>query len=127
MANWDIPFAPERNVFVDSGGKVYRIDNGGALLFRDRGERKSEELFNDEVREINVGKDQERLGFGFRQKYPKLTDRNIKRQVDILKTKLTDATIDKLVDGVRLSQKDRDYLKQTLRARRDFIIREFSG
>ena len=35
--------------------------------------------------------------------------------------------IDKLVDEVRMSKADRDYLKQTLKQRRDYIIEQVLG
>lgn len=51
FANWDIP-ANLSNIMIDSSGKVWRVDNGGALEFRAQGERKTEEEFGSEVKEL---------------------------------------------------------------------------
>jgi len=116
LANWDIPAAPERNTTVGKDGKVYRIDNGGALLFRARGERKKKDLFGKKVPEIETT----------RQRYPGLTKADIKEQVSLLEKRLSDEEIDSLVEGVRLPKEDREYLKKTLKQRRDYIIHYFS-
>lgn len=41
FANWDVAGAGGDNLLVKSADSIYRIDNGGALLFRARGARKS--------------------------------------------------------------------------------------
>lgn len=125
LANWDVPYAPNRNVLVDEEGRVYRLDNGGALLFHARGERKTTDLFGEEVRELNSGDDHERLGLGMRQEYPGLTDEEIREQAKKMKENLSDEIIDRIVDSVRLPRKDRGYLKKILRQRRDFILEKF--
>lgn len=125
LANWDIPYASDRNTVV-SEGEVYRIDNGGALLFRARGQRKSEEDFGPggPVKELGIGTNRERLGWGMRQEYERfdLSEQDIITQAVTLKTRFTDEVIDNLVDAVRLARKDRDYLKSTLKHRRDYIL-----
>lgn len=122
MANWDIPYAPERNAFVGRDGKVYRLDNGGVLIYRARGQKKGIDSFGPIVNEIQFGQDKERLGYGMRQEYPTLTDDDIKKQVANLKEKLTDDVLDSLVDNVRIPKNDRDFLKDILKKRRDYII-----
>lgn len=123
MANWDIPYAPDRNAFVGSDGHVYRLDNGGALLFNATGKRKAPELFSEEVRELQRGSDHSRLGLGMRQEYPGLTDDNVREQAQLMQELLTDEKIDEIVEGARLSKNDRDKLKQTLKLRRDYTLR----
>jgi hypothetical protein len=121
MANWDIPYAPHRNT-GGAKGELYRLDNGGSLIFRAKGDRKKEDEFGEVVNELGVGTDKERLKLGSRQQYPGLSEDDIRKQTETLKEKFTDETIDKLVDEVRLTNSDRSYLKDVLKKRRDYII-----
>ncbi len=121
MANWDIPYALERNVFVAKNNEMYRIDNGGALMYRARGQEKGAN-FGAEVLEIKRGDNKERLGQGMLQEYPGLTKKEIKQQVAVMENNLTDEVIDNLVDRARLPRQTRDNLKSLLKARRDYII-----
>lgn len=112
LANWDV-VANSSNIVV-SGRRQYRIDNGGSLLFRARGERKIE--FGPLVIELQTMK------YG----YPHLNDEEIKRQVLWFEERFTDEIIDKLVDEVRLPKVDRDFLKDVLRKRRDYVVDYFA-
>lgn len=117
IANWDmikakdLTAAMSGNVIM-SGGKVVRIDNGGALLFRARGVRKTPEDFGAEVKELDT----------MRAGYPGLTQDDIAQQLVLLKDKFTDNDVDSLVDSVRLHVRDRDTLKNLLKKRRDYIL-----
>jgi len=125
LANWDIPYAPERNVIIGEDGQVYRIDNGGALIYRARGQLKTElegNLFSSTVNELKLGTNHERLGLGMRQEYPGLTEEELREQAKKIRERLTDEKIDELVDSIRSPQKDRDYLKRILKERRNFIL-----
>lgn len=62
-----------------------------------------------------------------RNSYPGLTSGEISEQIVNLREVFTDEIIDQQVDGVRLGQQDRDFLKATLRDRRDYIISYFEG
>ncbi|MCC7289133.1 hypothetical protein IT414_01955 [bacterium] len=126
LGNWDVPYNPA-NYITGSDGEVYRIDNGGALLFRARGARKEDELFGETVTELEVGADRERLGLGMRQEYPGLTDEMVREQTERLAAEFSDERIDELVDSVRLPRADRDLLKSRLKARRDYIVRKVLG
>lgn len=117
IANWDmikakdLTAAMSGNVIM-SGGKVVRIDNGGALLFRARGVRKTPEDFGEEVKELDT----------MRDGYPGLTQDDIAQQLVLLKDKFTNNHVDSLVDSVRLHIRDRDTLKSLLKKRRDYIL-----
>jgi hypothetical protein len=115
LGNWDIA-AKSDNAKVDAqSGRLNRIDNGGALLFRARGDRKPN--FGGAVIELET----------MRGSYPGLTPDEISEQIANLREVFTDEVIDRQVDGVRLSQRDRDLLKVTLRDRRDYIISYFEN
>ncbi|PIT87895.1 MAG: hypothetical protein COU31_00545 [Candidatus Magasanikbacteria bacterium CG10_big_fil_rev_8_21_14_0_10_40_10] len=110
LSNWDVIFDRNRGS-ID--GQTTRMDNGGALLFRARGERRN---FSGMVMELNT----------MRNSYKGLTDFDINSQIDNLRRLFTDQAIDKVVDSVRLSQADRNYLKDILRQRRDYIINYYN-
>lgn len=57
LGNWDVIGEGEDNILIDADNKVYRIDNGGALRFRARGERKGEE-FGGPIGELETMKRQ---------------------------------------------------------------------
>lgn len=108
LANWDI-VANQENV-VSSGGRLVRLDNGGALLFHARGEKKID--FSIDVTELET----------MRKSYPGLTEEDIQRQKNLLREKFTNKAIDQLVDSVRLGEGDRNKLKELLKRRRDYIL-----
>ncbi|MFS8159090.1 MAG: hypothetical protein ACMG6E_02540 [Candidatus Roizmanbacteria bacterium] len=114
LANWDIVSHlgdEARNVLMHDS-VLYRIDNGGALLFRARGERKINEAFNGTVAELETMKGS----------YPGLTEMDILSQSEMLKMVLTDQKIDELVESVNLIDEDGLYLKDILKRRRDFTL-----
>lgn len=112
LANWDV-VANSGNV-ISSGGRLIRIDNGGSLLFRARGERKT--AFGGVVTELE----------SMRTSYPGLTQEDIQSQLGVLRERFTDEAINQLVDSVRLNSQDRESLKNTLRQRRDYILSYYS-
>jgi hypothetical protein len=128
LANWDIPYAYHRNTAL-SDRNVYRLDNGGALIFRARGQRKTSEQFgfDSSVRELEIGTNRERLGFGMRQVYEEfgLTNGDVLIQAKAMRDRLDDTVIDQLVDHVRLSKDTRDFIKATLKHRRNYILKKF--
>jgi len=115
LANWDVAAKTDNVKVNDRTGRLNRIDNGGALLFRAQGERKPN--FGDVVIELET----------MRSSYPGLTPDEITEQLTRLRETFTDETINQQVDSVRLSQQDRDMLKATLRNRRDYVISYFEG
>lgn len=120
LANWDAVYNSANNLV--SGGRTYRIDNGGSLFFRARGDRKTGEMFGEVVNELQSGTDKERLGLGMRQMYPGLTDEDIRLQAENMRSSLTDSAIDNVVNSVRLPKTERDQIALTLKKRRDYIL-----
>lgn len=53
LANWDVTGSALDNIVTDTNGDPVRIDAGGALLFRARGERKGS-VFGNEVLELDT-------------------------------------------------------------------------
>ncbi len=81
LANWDvIGTAGGDNIRLGEDGKVYRLDNGGALRFRARGEKKGTD-FNEEVAELDTMRRRNEL-------FADISDEEILKQIDeILKNK----------------------------------------
>lgn len=124
LGNWDAVYN-SNNLIMTTDGRAMRIDTGNSFDFRARGARKRDEDFGGVVAEVDYGEDSERLGGGMRQKYPGLTDEQIKNQVRTLSEFLTDDKIDELIDSVRRSSGDRDRLKVIMKARRDDLVERF--
>ena len=119
-SNWDAVYNSANIVAIN--GASYRIDNGNALDLRAQGDRKQAKDWNQTVAELETGAGRQGLANGMRHMYPSLTPQDFKAQVDRLADKFPDDKIDQLVDSIRRSAADRDSLKQTLKARRDYII-----
>lgn len=118
LANWDVVMNPDNMKTFD--GVTYRIDNGGSLFFRARGERVGEHGVTNFGTKSFDGNPE--VPPSVMEKYVGLTEEHMKMQVEIMQKRLTDELIDSLVDGVRLSSEDRDRLRNTLRERRDKLI-----
>ncbi len=119
LGNWDIVRNPENVLTVE--GTLYRLDNGNALDIRAQGDRKPAQLWTETVAELELGEGVNELGNGMRHMYPGLTADSFTQQVDRLVTVFTDDVIDQYVDSIRRSREDREQLKSTLKARRNYI------
>ncbi len=78
LANWDVVGTAGRlggdNIRITEDGSVYRIDNGGALRFRARGERKGD-VFGSSVNELDSMRIRNVL-------FNDISDAQIKLQID---------------------------------------------
>lgn len=75
LANWDvIGTAGGDNIRLGDDGKVYRLDNGGALRFRARGEKKGSD-FSGKVGEIDSLRARNEL-------FSDISDDEVRRQID---------------------------------------------
>jgi hypothetical protein len=128
VGGWDAVYNAD-NLIPQGPDAALRIDNGNALDYRARGLKKGTddtEPFGSVVSELEFGGNNKDLGRGMRQKYPDLTDENIRGQLARFRERATDQLINTKVDGVRRSKADRAYLKGVLKARRDYILTYFS-
>ncbi|MCK5013956.1 MAG: hypothetical protein KAS66_09060, partial [Candidatus Omnitrophica bacterium] len=116
MANWDIPRRIDNNTKA-SKGVLYRIDNGGALLFIDKagGKRKDKNEFGPgvPVRELEYDAGNKDLHFRTRQIYEGLglTITDIAKQAVILERIFKNETIDYLIENTHLMRREKEYLK----------------
>ena len=124
LGNWDAVYN-SKNLVMSQDGHAIRIDTGNALDFRARGEQKDAAAFSDIVVEVEFGTDAENLGGGMRQKYPGLTDEDVRQQVTALRDNLPPEKITELVNSIRRPKAERDHLERTLIARRQYLIDRF--
>jgi len=117
LANWDI--ARGDNSLIAEDGELYRVDNGGALLFRAQGSEKGE-AFSEKVVELETFFDKS-LRSGF-VGYDGVTSEQIASQVEKLKERITDDVLEGLVGGVFPNGESKQYLIDLLKKRRDYII-----
>jgi len=120
LANWDVLYTTTQNVVLGKDERVYRIDNGGTLIFRALGKRKEiEDLLDEEKfkKELDALLKQE--------KYQSLTKDNLKQKALEIKSLLDDDKIEELVNNVRLSYEDRRLIFNILTTRRNFILKYF--
>lgn len=79
LGNWDVIGLDEDNVIVDHKGKVWRIDNGGAMKYRAQGRPKGS-AWNDKLAELDSMRDMGTAG----RVYGKVSDDDIARQARAL-------------------------------------------
>jgi len=122
LANWDVIGLAEDNIVIDSEGTPFRIDVGGALLFRALGGEKGN-AFSYKVSELDTLRDPARNQRSSRF-FGDMTEDDLKASASKL-LKIFPQDIDELVD----SAFDGDvalHLKTTLKARRDYILQRFN-
>lgn len=121
LGNWDVVGKQASNIGT-ANTDVYRIDNGGALLYRAQGTPKGE-TFGDKVKEIqtlrdpNINPDAAKIFGG------PLAIGYILDGIHALQN-MTNNTIIKMVDSFITDPKVASKLAQTLIARRDDIFRQ---
>ncbi len=54
MGNWDVVGATKDNIMITPDGKVWRIDNGGALEYRAQGKKKAPGEFDGTVKDLKT-------------------------------------------------------------------------
>ena len=128
LANWDVVGSNGVNIVKGPGGKAYRVDLGGALLFRAMGDSKQ---LPAEVDELTLLQD-----FGKNpmsaQVFANLTDEQLKAGAQKV-GKISDQQIDDAVDKLDIPKESPQYkhsrnlplfLKKRLKERRDYVAKE---
>jgi hypothetical protein len=119
LASWDV-FGLTYDNIMASGGRDYRVDNGGTLFFRAQGEKKNFPADRvDELESLIAPGKKGNLAFAG------LTDAQKTEQARKLVTTLTNEKLTSLVEGAGLTgNKAQEYLT-ALRGRRDVIAKRF--
>ena len=128
LANWDVVGANGVNIVKGPGGKAYRVDLGGALLFRALGESKKLPAQVDELTLLqDLGKNPMAA-----QVFANLTDDRLKVGAEKV-GKISDQQIDDAVDQLDIPRESPQYkdsknlpqlLKTRLKQRRDYVAKE---
>ena len=126
LGNWDIVADDFKNVILDSNKKLWRIDNGGSLRFRAKGELKSEvkdwnpNIVNEleSMRDKNINSD----GFSV---YGTLSEEELSCQANELyrKSHKLFASLDDIAKGIDL--KNHEEVREMLRRRLDHLVKRF--
>jgi hypothetical protein len=120
LANWDVVGTGYDNLSFDRDGNPVRLDSGGSLLYRARGDRKGE-AFGEEVGELETFKNPSNTtGQLFQDMGTAAEARSVKKLEAI-----TPERIDELVDQFVSDPNDNKELKNKLKARREFILSKY--
>ena len=134
LGNWDVVGLSADNIVKGPGGKAYRIDMGGSILFRAQGKGKK---FPSDVAELDTMRDAS-IAPQAAAVFADLTLDELKASAKKLE-KVTDHQIDQAVDAANLPKTSKEYpshkdygiaddiptsLKKRLKERRDFLIDE---
>jgi hypothetical protein len=121
LANWDVVGTGYDNLSFDKDGNPVRLDSGGSLLYRARGDRKGS-AFGNEVSELDTFKSPANTTGQFFQHMGKDAELNsVKKLEDI-----TPEKIDELVDKYISDPTDNAELKEKLKARRENILDRYA-
>ena len=128
LANWDVVGSNGVNIVKGPGGKAYRVDLGGALLFRAMGEPKK---LPEEVTELSLLQDWDQNPMAA-QVFANLTDEQLKAGAKKV-GQISDQQINEAVDRFDIPRQSPQYpdskdipqlLKTRLKKRRDYLAKE---
>jgi ADP-ribose pyrophosphatase YjhB (NUDIX family)/DNA polymerase III epsilon subunit-like protein/predicted DNA-binding transcriptional regulator YafY len=118
LANYDVMGLEFDNVVVDDNGNAYRIDPGGALMWRAQGKPKT--WFGPSVGELDSMRDRDQnysSGSVFGVMTPEQIVESGRKLLNI-----TPSQIDDIVDATISSPEDREMLKDILKRRRSDVL-----
>lgn len=121
LANWDVAGLVNDNIIVDEDGKAFRIDTGGALLFRAMGAPKGS-TFGSEVTELDTLRNA-KMNPTSAALFGDMTDEDLKASASKL-LDISHTDIDNLVDATFDGQLAQE-LKDKLKARRNYILERY--
>ena len=124
LANWDSVGLSMDNILVSKGGRVSRVDNGGALFFRAQGAKKGSK-FGYSVQELDTLRDAS-LNPTAAKVFGQLTDQNILDQIDIvtdnIEKKLANGKLIKLAEELGYSKAEAQKINLQMMGRRDSLL-----
>lgn len=124
LGNWDVVGLGYDNVIVDTDGNPVRVDAGGSLLYRAQGTPKGS-AFGDEVTEIDTLRKYS-INPQSANIFQDVSDDDIRKGVARIEA-ITPAQIDDLVDGMGFAPQTAKRLKNTLKARREDLVKRFGS
>lgn len=120
LANWDVIGLVFDNVVKDENGNMYRIDNGGSLVFRAQGGDK--EYSGSEIPEL---KNMLNPNYNAGKVFEGLTDEEMKRQATHLVNTLRESDIDEILEKSGLPEDKIVTLKKSMVGRIKFLREKF--
>ena len=123
LANWDVAGLVNDNIIIDEDGNAFRIDTGGALLFRAMGSPKGS-AFGNEVTELDTLRNSS-MNPTSAALFGDMTDEDLKASASKL-LDISHSDIDDLVDSTLGDSPEADELKDKLKARRQFILEKYN-
>lgn len=122
LANWDVAGLVNDNIIIDEDGNAFRIDTGGALLFRAMGLPKGTAFGND-VTELDTLRNSS-MNPTSAALFGDMTDEDLKASASKL-LDISHTDIDNLVDAT-FDEDVAEELKDKLKARRQFILEKYN-
>lgn len=122
LANWDVTGQHFDNIERGADGKAYRIDNGGSLTFRARGEKKP--YSPDNINELQTLLDPQRNPQSAAM-FHGITQGDIRTQAQHLVSNLSELDIDDIVNNSGLQKESGEEIRVGMKGRRVFLIKEF--
>ena len=116
LANWDV-IGPQHDNTQKSGGKIIKVDSGGALGFHGAGSPKA---FPNQVSELESMRDPYTAKVAHKV-FGQIEEQNLIKGAQKL-SQVTDAHIDAIVNASQVTNKSK--MAATLKARRDDIIQK---
>lgn len=124
LGNWDVVGLNYDNIITTKNDEPLRIDAGGSLLFRAKGMSKGS-AFGSKVTEIDTLRDYS-INPQSANVFNGVTDNDIRKGVAKIEA-IQPAEIDAMVDDAGFQGKTAQRLKDTLKARRQDLIKRFGS
>jgi DNA polymerase III epsilon subunit-like protein/superfamily I DNA/RNA helicase/predicted DNA-binding transcriptional regulator YafY len=120
LSNYDVTGLNYDNIVTDNEGNAVRLDPGGALMWRATGGPK--DWFGDDAFEFDNMRDKLLARIpASAEVFGSMTDEQLKNSARRL-LNITPGRIDEIVDSVITDKKEAEFLKETLKRRRDYIL-----
>jgi hypothetical protein len=123
LCNWDVIGTEFNNIIIDVNNEPFRIDLGGALLFRARGEAKGN-LFELSVPELKTMRDPVINQYCYKV-FSNISEENISYAVNKLR-KISDQEIHYIVNHTISDKLQAKQIIEKLISRKKFILNEFN-
>lgn len=125
VGNYDVTGLGGDNILVDSDNNIIRVDAGGSLLFRAQGGTDKE--FGPEATQIDSMRSSKAMSNALTvEMFGSMSDEEIAESVKKVQA-VTPEKIDEIVDAAISDPEIAESLKETLKARREYLINRFLG
>lgn len=120
LANWDVVGLVHDNIVKGADGRMYRIDNGGSLIFRAQGG--SKELSSTDIPELQTMLREE---YPAGQVFEGITQEQMKAQATHVLEKLSEKDIDAFIKESGMTGEVAEKVRVGLKGRRKILAEQF--